>query len=75
MTIVVRFLESSDNAVWIWRSVLVSRAEVASSRSMILGFLRIVRAIATLCLSPPLRRRPRSPTREEYPSGNSWIRS
>ncbi len=40
-----------------------SSAEVASSKIMILGFLRIARAIATRCFSPPESFRPRSPTR------------
>ena len=57
------------------RSVWLSRADVASSSSKIGGFLRIVRAIATRCFSPPLRRTPRSPTIVSYPCGNSVIRS
>ncbi len=46
-------------------SVCVSRALVASSKSINAGFLRIVRAIATRCFSPPLSFRPRSPTYKE----------
>jgi len=39
-----------------------SRAEVASSRRSILGFLRIVLAIATLCFCPPEICDPLTPT-------------
>lgn len=35
-------------------SVCVSNADVASSRKSILGFLRMVRARATRCFSPPI---------------------
>mmetsp|Transcript_33941 Transcript_33941/g.83415 ORF Transcript_33941/g.83415 Transcript_33941/m.83415 type:complete len:161 (-) Transcript_33941:879-1361(-) len=77
MTIVVRPLHMVSSANWIWCSVCVSRADVASSRSTILGLLRMVRAIATRCFSPPDRRSPRSPTSVSYLSGKlmmaSWI--
>lgn len=44
------------------RSVSESSAEVASSSSRMRGFFRMARAMATRCFSPPLSRRPRSPT-------------
>jgi len=50
----VRFSHKVANADWILRSVFVSKADVASSRIIILGFLRNKRAIAILCFSPPL---------------------
>ncbi len=62
MTSVVRFFETTSSAAWISCSVVVSSAEVASSRIRIGGAFRIVRAIATRCFSPPESFRPRSPT-------------
>mmetsp|Transcript_56634 Transcript_56634/g.47775 ORF Transcript_56634/g.47775 Transcript_56634/m.47775 type:complete len:156 (+) Transcript_56634:379-846(+) len=50
-------------------SVWVSRALVASSSKTNFGFLRIVRAMATRCFSPPDKRRPRSPTLVSHLSG------
>ena len=44
--------------------------EVASSNKNILGFFRRVRAMATLCFSPPDNFNPRSPTMVSYPSGS-----
>ena len=44
------------------RSLVVSSALVASSSIRIGEFFRRARAIAILCLCPPLRRLPRSPT-------------
>jgi hypothetical protein len=44
--------------------VRVSSALVASSNNRMLGFFRMVRAIATRCFSPPDNFRPRSPTVE-----------
>ena len=44
------------------RSVRVSSAQVASSRTRIGGSLSSVRAIATRCFSPPESFSPRSPT-------------
>ena len=43
-------------------SVIESRLEVASSNTRMGEFLRMARAMATLCFSPPLSLRPRSPT-------------
>mmetsp|Transcript_36924 Transcript_36924/g.95318 ORF Transcript_36924/g.95318 Transcript_36924/m.95318 type:complete len:127 (+) Transcript_36924:389-769(+) len=45
-----------------------SRAEVASSRSMICGSRTIARQIATRCFWPPERRSPRGPTCVSQPS-------
>ena len=50
------------NSVWIARSERESSADVASSNISIAGRLRIARAIATRCFSPPDSLRPRSPT-------------
>mmetsp|Transcript_16166 Transcript_16166/g.38334 ORF Transcript_16166/g.38334 Transcript_16166/m.38334 type:complete len:128 (-) Transcript_16166:1313-1696(-) len=67
-----------DSWAWMAFSVIVSSADVASSSKRMGGFLSSVRATATRCFSPPLRRRPRSPTTVSYPIGNlcemgSWI--
>lgn len=43
-------------------SFVVSKAEVASSKSRILGLLTIALAIATRCFCPPERKDPLSPT-------------
>mmetsp|Transcript_49501 Transcript_49501/g.94575 ORF Transcript_49501/g.94575 Transcript_49501/m.94575 type:complete len:130 (-) Transcript_49501:59-448(-) len=51
-------------------SVVLSRAEVASSHNSSLGFFRNARASATRCFSPPLSFRPRSPTWVSYPLGS-----
>ena len=48
-------------------SVFESKADVASSKIKILGFLRSALAIATLCFSPPESFRPLSPTIVSYP--------
>ena len=62
MTSVVRFLDTRSSASWISFSVWLSSAEVASSSNRIGGALRMVRAMATRCFSPPESFRPRSPT-------------
>ena len=62
ITTVVRPRLTSSSERWISCSVRVSSALVASSNSRIRGFLRMVRAIATRCFSPPESFRPRSPT-------------
>ena len=62
MTSVVRFFETRSSASWISFSVWLSSALVASSSIRIGGPLRIVRAMATRCFSPPESFRPRSPT-------------
>lgn len=48
----------------------VSKAEVASSRSNILGLRTMARAIATLCFCPPDNCVPFSPTTVSYPYKN-----
>mmetsp|Transcript_6715 Transcript_6715/g.16001 ORF Transcript_6715/g.16001 Transcript_6715/m.16001 type:complete len:99 (+) Transcript_6715:1473-1769(+) len=55
ITRVVRFFlaSSSSSAACTTSSDLLSRAEVASSRRRMLGFLIIARAIATRCFWPP----------------------
>ena len=53
---------TSARLAWISRSVLVSSAEVASSKIRICGAFSTTRAIATRCFSPPESFRPRSPT-------------
>mmetsp|Transcript_27076 Transcript_27076/g.68247 ORF Transcript_27076/g.68247 Transcript_27076/m.68247 type:complete len:96 (-) Transcript_27076:1008-1295(-) len=77
MMTVVRPLHMTSSASWMECSVVVSRALVASSRSTSLGPLRMVLAMATLCFSPPERRRPLSPTIVSYLSVKrsiaSWI--
>mmetsp|Transcript_28399 Transcript_28399/g.67583 ORF Transcript_28399/g.67583 Transcript_28399/m.67583 type:complete len:92 (-) Transcript_28399:704-979(-) len=73
MISVVRPLHISSSAPWMWCSVCVSSALVASSRSTILGFLRMVRAIATRCFSPPDSLSPRSPTFVSHFSGKFMI--
>lgn len=47
---------------WMFRSVWVSKALVASSKRIIVGAFSKVLAIATLCFSPPLSLKPLSPT-------------
>ena len=53
IAIVVRPSARRSSASWTSRSVWVSSAEVASSRTRIGGFRRTVRAIAIRCFSPP----------------------
>mmetsp|Transcript_115170 Transcript_115170/g.326294 ORF Transcript_115170/g.326294 Transcript_115170/m.326294 type:complete len:107 (+) Transcript_115170:298-618(+) len=64
ITIVVRFcfFMMSSSAAWTTRSDSLSRADVASSSSMIAGFLMSARAIATRCFCPPDSLPPRRPT-------------
>ena len=59
---VVLFFDIFSKFFCISFSVLVSKADVASSKKNILGFFRIVLAIATLCFSPPDNFNPLSPT-------------
>jgi hypothetical protein len=53
-------------ASWTNFSVSVSRADVASSKHMILVYLSKALAIATLCFSPPESFSPLSPTLVSY---------
>jgi hypothetical protein len=62
MTSEVRSRATRSSASWISFSVWLSSAEVASSSIRIGGALRMVRAMATRCFSPPDSFRPRSPT-------------
>mmetsp|Transcript_13762 Transcript_13762/g.54459 ORF Transcript_13762/g.54459 Transcript_13762/m.54459 type:complete len:80 (-) Transcript_13762:1339-1578(-) len=50
-------------------SVLLSRAEVASSQRRMGGFLRMALAMDTRCFSPPESFSPRSPTFVLYLAG------
>ena len=50
------------NNPWIEGFNPFEKSYLLSSNKKILGFLRIARAIATFCLWPPDRFRPRSPT-------------
>mmetsp|Transcript_11132 Transcript_11132/g.22251 ORF Transcript_11132/g.22251 Transcript_11132/m.22251 type:complete len:96 (+) Transcript_11132:310-597(+) len=56
-----------------WCSVMESKDDVASSRMRMGGFFNIALAKATRCFSPPLKRRPRSPTRVSNPAGNLFM--
>jgi len=74
---VVLPFESSSKDFWILISVVVSKAEVASSKIKIGGFFKKHLAIETLCFWPPESFIPRSPTTVSYPCGifiiSSWI--
>ena len=56
MATVVRPRISGPRADCTYRSLEVSRAEVASSRIRMRGWCRITRAMASRCRSPPERR-------------------
>lgn len=71
--IVVRPFAALSSASCTTPSDTASSALVGSSRSRILGFLMMILAIATRCLSPPDSLIPRSPTRVSYPSGVAMI--
>lgn len=71
----VRSRRAALRAAWMRFSETVSSAEVASSRSRILGSEMSARAMATRCLCPPERSAPRSPTTVSYPSGCATINS
>jgi hypothetical protein len=58
----VESFATSSIAIWTKRSVSVSRAEVASSKHIILVFFNRALAIAHLYFSPPESLRPLSPT-------------
>mmetsp|Transcript_17831 Transcript_17831/g.20225 ORF Transcript_17831/g.20225 Transcript_17831/m.20225 type:complete len:88 (-) Transcript_17831:18-281(-) len=73
-TVLVAPLIKSSIARWTRCSDSASRAEVASSRRRIFGFLIIALAIETLCFCPPDNLIPLSPTRVLNPSGN-WVSS
>mmetsp|Transcript_23658 Transcript_23658/g.64174 ORF Transcript_23658/g.64174 Transcript_23658/m.64174 type:complete len:239 (-) Transcript_23658:1884-2600(-) len=67
ITSVVRFClaSSSSRAACTTRSDSVSRADVASSRMRMTGFLMMARAMATRCFWPPESWLPACPTRVE----------
>ena len=67
MIMVVRPSMALFKAYWTFFCESSSRAEVASSRISIFGFLMIVLAIATLCFWPPERLPPREPQTESNP--------
>mmetsp|Transcript_32094 Transcript_32094/g.52084 ORF Transcript_32094/g.52084 Transcript_32094/m.52084 type:complete len:182 (-) Transcript_32094:148-693(-) len=75
ITSVVRSRRSPASASCTESSVLVSSAEVASSRRTTGGSFRRQRAIATRCFSPPLSLSPRSPTLVSQPSGSDLMNS
>ena len=60
--ITVRSARAALMAGWTWRSLMLSSAEVPSSRIRIGGFLRKIRARASRCRWPPERFWPRSET-------------
>uniref|UniRef100_A0A1L8EHZ3 Putative secreted protein n=2 Tax=Haematobia irritans TaxID=7368 RepID=A0A1L8EHZ3_HAEIR len=60
--IVVRLEQTLCKAACMFLSVLVSSADVASSSNTKTGAFKSVLAMATRCFSPPLKRKPRSPT-------------
>ena len=62
MIVVIFFLEILSKAFWTTCSDLLSKAEVASSRINILGFINIALAIAILCFCPPDNLLPFKPT-------------
>mmetsp|Transcript_37482 Transcript_37482/g.77761 ORF Transcript_37482/g.77761 Transcript_37482/m.77761 type:complete len:84 (+) Transcript_37482:555-806(+) len=68
MTNTVRFSPNRSNASCTDFSVMVSRADVASSSKTNGGSFSKHRAIAALCFSPPDSLRPRSPTMVSQPS-------
>mmetsp|Transcript_14382 Transcript_14382/g.36423 ORF Transcript_14382/g.36423 Transcript_14382/m.36423 type:complete len:156 (+) Transcript_14382:1146-1613(+) len=74
ITTVVRLTVRVLSAACTERSVMLSRAEVASSRSTSGGFLSRQRAMATRCFSPPDSLRPRSPTMVLKPSGRDLMK-
>ena len=59
---VVRPWLSWSKAPWIFASVTLSSAEVASSKMRMAGSFRKMRAMATRCFWPPESMAPRSPT-------------
>mmetsp|Transcript_61500 Transcript_61500/g.145436 ORF Transcript_61500/g.145436 Transcript_61500/m.145436 type:complete len:139 (+) Transcript_61500:1561-1977(+) len=74
MTMVVRPAMLLSSASCTTRSLSLSRADVASSNRSTRGFLRIARAIATLCFCPPDSCVPLSPTSVSNLSGRRWMK-
>lgn len=75
ITSVVRFSAICLRSAWMAFSDFESKAEVASSKIRMRGFLSIARAMATRYFSPPKNLRPRSPTSVSYLSGSVSIKS
>mmetsp|Transcript_22659 Transcript_22659/g.48047 ORF Transcript_22659/g.48047 Transcript_22659/m.48047 type:complete len:111 (+) Transcript_22659:4914-5246(+) len=79
ITIIVCFFSppsiSLSNASWTITSDSESRALVASSRRIILGFMIKTLAIAIRCFCPPESCEPSSPTMVSYPSANDIMKS
>ena len=71
---VVLSLETFSKFFCISFSVLLSSADVASSKKNIFGFFKIVLAIATLCFSPPDNFNTLSPTMVSKPSAKVEIK-
>jgi len=65
-TMVVLSAQTLFRAAWMFLSVCVSNALVASSSRTIAGDFSSVRAMATRCFSPPLSFSPLSPTYEQF---------
>mmetsp|Transcript_54731 Transcript_54731/g.146516 ORF Transcript_54731/g.146516 Transcript_54731/m.146516 type:complete len:88 (+) Transcript_54731:126-389(+) len=64
----------SSSAFCTTRSLSLSSALVASSRSSTAGSRTMARAMAMRCFCPPLIMTPRSPTSVLYLSGNPWMK-
>ena len=64
-----------SNACWIICSDLLSKAEVASSKINIFGFINKALAIAILCFCPPDNLLPLVPTLYSNPFGKLLINS
>mmetsp|Transcript_51970 Transcript_51970/g.113980 ORF Transcript_51970/g.113980 Transcript_51970/m.113980 type:complete len:142 (-) Transcript_51970:12-437(-) len=76
MVVIFRSLVFKASKVcWTIRSLVESKAEVASSRSSNEGFLRRARARATRCFWPPLNWLPPDPTKVLSPSGSFLTKS
>mmetsp|Transcript_46567 Transcript_46567/g.149534 ORF Transcript_46567/g.149534 Transcript_46567/m.149534 type:complete len:149 (+) Transcript_46567:1950-2396(+) len=75
MTMVLRPTASLSRASCTTFSLSVSSADVASSRSRILGLRTTARAMAMRCFCPPESCVPRSPTSVLYWSGSFMMKS
>mmetsp|Transcript_4840 Transcript_4840/g.7183 ORF Transcript_4840/g.7183 Transcript_4840/m.7183 type:complete len:97 (-) Transcript_4840:1933-2223(-) len=75
ITMVVQCCINTSRALVTRNSDSASRADVASSRRRIVGFISIALAMATRCFCPPLNCTPRSPTWVSNFSGKFWINS
>mmetsp|Transcript_989 Transcript_989/g.1462 ORF Transcript_989/g.1462 Transcript_989/m.1462 type:complete len:91 (+) Transcript_989:759-1031(+) len=75
MTRQVRSVPSASRASCTEFSVIVSKAEVASSKTTNGGFFNKHLAMAVRCFSPPDSFKPRSPTTVSHPSGKARMKS